>query len=447
MGFAGSFLSGIEPRMSAATLAGRLAEAEAATRRQPGHPLHWLQLGLTLNAAGQANQALEAFARAAALDPGFAEAQYNCGVILYHQGQLREAVDRYQAALASQPNFVLARSNLGVALEAMGDTEAALGAYNEAIASDPNNPSPYWNKALLLLRNGDYEEGWRFYEWRWSAGKIGPRRTFPGKRPWLGGTPLHGKTILLHAEQGLGDMIQFARFIPLVKALGARVVLESFTPLTALFESVAGADLVVSVGDDLPKFDLYCPLMSLPRALGITRETIPWPGAYLSAPPARVAVWKERLGLAQRARVGFVWKGNPRHEGDSARSIPLELLKSLFGTNADFVSLQKNATDTERALLDDNGVTHIGHMLTDFTDSAAVLETCDQIISVDTSLAHLAGAMAKPVWVLLPERADWRWLKDDEASPWYPTARLFRGGRQGLWQDVMARAARAMDSC
>ncbi len=430
--------------MSRATPPPGLAEAEDAARRHPGHPPHWLQFGLALNEAGQTAQALEAFINAATLDPGFAEAQYNCGVILYHQGELVAAAARYRAALARQPGFILARSNLGVTLEAMGETEAALGAYDEAIAADPNNPAPYWNKALLLLRNGKEEEGWRFYEWRWSAGKAGARREFPGKRPWLGGVALRGKTILLQAEQGLGDMIQFVRFIPLVKALGARVVLESFTPLTTLFGGVAGADLVVDVGGKLPRFDFYCPLMSLPLALGVTLARMPAPGAYLRAQPERVAVWGERLGPARRMRVGFVWKGNPRHEGDGVRSIKLELLRGLFGLDAEFISLQKDATDAERALLEEHGVRHVGHLLGDFADTAAVVEMCDQIISVDTSLAHLAGAMAKPVRVLLPARADWRWLKEGETTPWYPTARLLRGARQGQWEDVVRRAMEAL---
>ena len=421
-----------------------LAELEAAVRRHPRQPQNWLQLGLALNAASRSAQALECFEQAAALDPGFAQAQYNCGVILYHHGRLEEAVTRYHAALARQPQFHLARSNLGVALEAMGETEAAMVAYDAAITDDPNAASPYWNKALLLLRNGNYAEGWRYYEWRWSAGRVGQRREFPGKRPWLGGVPLRGKTILLHAEQGLGDMIQFARFIPQVAALGAKVVLECFTPLTALFQNVAGAEVVVGVGDPLPVFELYCPLMSLPLALGATLESIPWTGAYLGAPPERLAAWRERLGAPRRPRVGFVWKGNPRHEGDSARSMPLAMFKGLLHAGAEFLSLQKNATDAERALLDEHGVKHVGHLLEDFADTAAVLETCDQVISVDTSLAHLAGAMAKPLWVLLPERADWRWLKEGETSPWYPTARLFRGARQGQWEDVVERAAAAM---
>lgn len=416
-----------------------LADCEAAVRMHPNQPQNWLQLGLAQNAAERSDQALKCFEQATALDPGFAEAQYNCGVILYHHGQLAAAAERYRAALSTQPDFILARSNLGVTLEALGDAGAALAAYDEAIASDPNNPSPYWNKALLQLRNGDYAQGWRHYEWRWTAGKVGGRRSFPGKRLWLGGVPLAGKTILLHEEQGLGDMIQFARFVPQVAALGARVVLQTFTPLKALFEGMPGTEAVLDVTEALSKFDFYCPLMSLPLALGTTLETLPWHGPYLGATSARRVLWQKRLGKASRPRIGFVWKGNPRHEGDSARSIPLPVFKGVFHEGAEFLSLQKDATDAERAILDAHGVKHVGHLLADFVDTAAVLETCDLVISVDTSIAHLAGAMDKKLWLLLPERSDWRWLKEGETSPWYPTARLFRGNLQGVWDDVIEK--------
>lgn len=427
--------------MSSAVTVPSLADAESAIRRNASYPPHWLQLGLALNAENRAHDALQAFAHAAALDPRYAEAHYNCGVILHHQGQLEAAAKRFRTALEHMPGFVMARSNLGVTLEAIGDTQAALAAYDEAIAAGPNTPSPYWNKALLLLRNGQYEQGWRYYEWRWGAGKVGPRRLFPGKRLWLGGgVPLAGKTILLHEEQGLGDMIQVIRYVPTVLALGAKVIVESFTPLTTLFQQLSalpGVEAVIDVGAPLPHFDVYCPLMSLPCALGTTLEAIPWNGPYLAAPADRVSEWTERLGPAKARRVAVVWKGNPRHEGDTARSIPLSDFKKIFEADAEFISLQKDATDIERALLDANGVQPIGHLLTDFADTAAVLATCDLVVTVDTSVAHLAGAMGKPVWILLPARSDWRWLKTGDTSPWYPTARLFRASQQSIWNDVL----------
>ncbi|MDE8347144.1 MAG: tetratricopeptide repeat protein [Acidocella sp.] len=420
-----------------------LAELEAMVRRQPARREHWLNLGLGLNEAGRPDQALACFQQAAERDPGFAQAHYNCGVILYHQGKIAEAVARYRTALEIQPNFVMARANLGIALEAMDESDAALAAYDEASAIDPNAPGPYWNKALLLLRNGHYDQGWRYYEWRFSADSIGPgqiipRRTFPGRRLWLGGETLKGKTILLHEEQGLGDMIQFMRFVPMIAALGATIIIETFTPLTRLFQSLlatAGVQAVIGVGDKLPQFDLYCPMMSLPCALGVTLETLPADCPYLSAPGETNLAWQKQLGAAKKPRVAFVWKSNSGP--GAARSIPFKTFSALFSPEIEFISLQKSATDAEHALLDEHGINHIGHKLSDFADTAAVLEQCDLVISIDTALAHLAGALGKPVWILLPARAEWRWLKHTDTSPWYPSARLFRSKEQNTWSDII----------
>jgi len=324
-------------RLDSGEVASALQDLRACAQLAPSQPRVWLYLGNAENAGGDADAALKCFRRALEHGPGFAQAHYNCGVIHFHAGRLAAAAEAYSAAIAHEPDFVMAHSNLGVALEAMGASEAAEAAYDTAAQLDPNHASPRWNKALLQLRNGRYVEGWRLYEWRWAAGKGGPFRQFTGRPLWLGGRNLAGRTVLLHAEQGIGDAIQFARYAPLVAALGARVILEVFTPLVELCKSLAGVSEVVGAGDKLPKFDFHCPLMSLPLALGTDEKTIPGETPYLAAPEERRAAWAAKLGPAQRRRIAFAWKGNPKHEGDAMRSVPLDLFARLFGAEAEFI--------------------------------------------------------------------------------------------------------------
>jgi hypothetical protein len=405
----------------------------------------WLYLGNAENAAGRPDAALDCFARALERAPGFAQAHYNRGVIHFHAGRLEAAVEAYRAAISYQPSFVMAYNNLGVTLEAMDDTQAALDAYDAASRVDPNHASPPWNRALSQLREGQYGEGWPLYEWRWAAGKAAPFRQFPGRPLWLGGRNLLGRTILLHAEQGLGDSIQFVRYAPLLAAQGARVILEMFTPLLELCRSVAGVERLIGTGDRLPAFEFHCPLMSLPLAFGTRVETIPNDVPYLAASDDRCATWAERLGARTRRRIAFVWKGNPKHEGDRLRSLPLDLFTELFKADADFISLQCELTQAEAAILAGYPeVRQLGAALADFADTAAILATCDLVITVDTAVAHLAGAMGKPTWLLVPQRADWRWLKQSEQSPWYPTMRLFRGTKPDDWPNVIAEVAAAL---
>ena len=263
-------------------------------------------------------------------------------------------------------------------------------------------------------------------------------RHYPGRPLWLGGANLSGKTILLHPEQGLGDIIQFARFAPLLTALGARVILEVFTPLKPLFAGMEGVAEVIGSGEALPPFDVHCPLLSLPLALGITADTIPRAMPYIVPDPARVATWRASLGPATRPRIGFVWKGNPKFPRDKIRSVPLAEFAALFDADAEFLSLQKEVTDDERRLLVRHAnVRQMGPALEDFGETAAILALCDAAIVIDTSVAHLAGAMAKPTSLLLPARADWRWMQNKTDTPWYPTLRLFRQTRHADWSQPL----------
>lgn len=432
-------------KLETGDLASAMQDLSHAVEIAPDQARIWLILGNACSAAGQSEQALACFQQATTLDPGYAEAYYNIGVIRYHRDELDAAVEGYAAALTHKPDFILAQSNLGIALEAQGDTIGALAQYNGAIATDPNNASVRWNKALMLLRNSEYAEGWKLYEWRWSEGTAGPLRNYPGRPLWLGGIPIAGRTILLYAEQGLGDTIQFARYVKQVEAAGARVVLQVFPPLKTLFEAQPGAHQVIGVGEPLPAFDLQCPLMSLPLALGNTFDAASQGAPYIVPDPALVTAWKERLGTSSRLRVGLVWKGNPKNPTDALRSIPLDALTEVLGQVVEFVCLQQDATPTEVATLRASGNAHVFDAeLGDFNDTAALVACCDLVITVDTAMAHLAGAMGKPTWVLLAARSDWRWLKDQTDSPWYPSARLFRQAQQGVWQDVVEAVQAAL---
>lgn len=435
-------------RLQGGDAAGAVADLERALSLAPDNAALWLQLGVSREANGDASAALEAFERARMLDPSLAAAHYNCGVIQHRLGDLDAAVRSNRQAIALGDPPLAAWSNLGIALEQRGEAEEARAAYDAAIARAPNDPSAYWNKALLELRSGDHATGWKLYEWRWAAGKAGvPQRRYPGRPLWLGGTPLEGRTILLHPEQGLGDIIQFARFAPLLTARGAQVILEVFTPLKPLFAGMEGVAEVIGSGEPLPRFDLHCPLLSLPLALGITGETLPRETPYVTPDPARTAAWRASLGPATQPRIGFVWKGNPKFPNDAARSVKLADFATLFGADAEFLSLQKEVTEDERRLLASHAnVRQMGPALEDFGETAAILANCDAAIVIDTAVAHLAGALAIPAALLLPARADWRWMQNPTKTPWYPTLRLHRQPTPADWAEPLAGARTFLDT-
>jgi hypothetical protein len=289
---------------------------------------------------------------------------------------------------------------------------------------------------------GDFGRGWEQYEARWDTTQLAAmKRNFPQPR-WRGSHDLAGKTILLHAEQGLGDTIQFCRYVPDVAERGGRVVLEVQRPLHALMRTLAGAAEVISRGDPLPAFDLHCPLLSLPLAFGTTLKTVPSATPYLRASSSAAADWDARLGEKRRPRIGLAWSGS--YGNDPSRSIGLAPLLSLLEIDATFVSLQKDVRAADAGVLRGRrDLIHFGDALTNFSDTAALVSTLDLVISVDTSVAHLAGALGKPVWVLLPFVPDWRWLLDRETSPWYPTARLFREDGTRTWDTAIARVQHA----
>jgi tetratricopeptide (TPR) repeat protein len=433
--------------------------------------------GSVLGEMDRWGEALASCDRAIALNPGYADAYINRGDILLHLKRFREALasydhavalrptaeayshrsgalkalHRHREALAScdraialRPDFAEAYNNRALVLEDAGRLDEALADLDRAIALKPDYAWAHWNKALLKLLRGDYAEGWRLYEWRWKGPRKDSIRRF-SQPSWLGDRSIAGKTLLIHAEQGLGDTIQFCRYVPMVEALGAHVVLEVPSPLVSLISTLKGRFRLVEQGGPLPAFDLHCPIMSLPLAFKTQVETIPSTTPYLFADEARVHAWRDRLGPRARPRVGLVWSGTRDHKNDHNRSIPLRLLAPLCELPIEFHALQKEIGPEDKAVLANfESLRSYDADLHDFADTAALVHEIDLVISVDTSVAHLAGAMGKPVWILLPSAPDFRWMLDRSDSPWYPTATLIRQPAPGGWSTVISEVARRL---
>jgi tetratricopeptide (TPR) repeat protein len=412
---------------------------------RPRHAETLNNRGNTLRELRRFDEALESYDRALAVRPDYAIAYNNRGIALQELKRFDEALASYDRAISLRPNYVEAFNNRGVALQGMKRFDEALASYDRALAGRPNFPEVHYNKALCLLLTGDFERGWREHEWRWQCDWLqSTRRTF-AKPQWAKDENISGKTILLHAEQSFGDTIQFCRYLPLVKSRGARIVLEVPKALRKLMDTIPGAPEVITKGDALPEFDLHCPLMSLPLVLGTRLATIPSATPYLRAPSRTATDWAERLGPKRRPRIGLAWSGRPTHKNDHNRSMSLRSLLPLLGIDATFVSLQKDIRPDDAAVLKDHReVVDLTDALQDFADTAALVAKLDLVISVDTSVAHLTGALAKPIWVLLPFMPDWRWLLDRDDSPWYSTARLFRQDETRNWDGVVAGARTAL---
>jgi tetratricopeptide (TPR) repeat protein len=399
--------------------------------------------GLVFMAFNQFAEAVVDFERAVSLKPDFTEAYSDLGCALAKTGQFERAGENLHKAIAIDPRHVAGLNNLGSVLVELNQPHEALEYFDRAIAIDPGYAEAHLSKATSKLRLGDLQGGWIEYEWRWKC----PSQNLvhrPFEKPlWLGAEPIAGKVVLLHNDQGLGDALQFCRYVPLLRDRGAEVILEIDNPLRALLSRLPGISLVIAKGDPLPSFDFHCALTSLPLAFSTTLDTIPAEVPYLPRPGEETG---PRLGAGRRPRIGLVWCGNPNHLNDHNRSLRFaELLPLLDGVDAQFVSLQKNVRPEDELLLRQRGdVLDLGPQLRDFSATAAIIEQLDLVISVDTSVAHLAGGLGQPVWVLLPHIPDWRWLLDREDSPWYPTAQLFRQTATREWAPVVQRVRGAL---
>jgi len=405
----------------------------------PGKVEIYNVLGNVLTERGNYALAVEVFRRALALEPASAETICGLGFLLQCQGNLAAAADSYRCTLKLAPNLLAAHVQLGIIFVQQCDLAEAARCFERARELEPHYPDALYRLGTLHLLQGNFQLGWKEYENRWGTA-YGVRHNRRFRQKLWQGEPLQGSRILLHAEQGLGDTLQFIRYVPLVAAQGAKIILEVQPRLHRLLAQTPGTEEVVRCGEALPGFDWQCPLLSLPMIFGTGLDTVPAQIPYIFADPVQAAAWKQRL-RGKPLRIGLAWGGNPRYPHDLRRSIPLKALAPLTNLGgATFYSLQmgppaRQITQVRPAprLLD------LLHGQRDFADTAAIVANLDLVISIDTSVAHLAGAMGKPVWVLLHKSADWRWLLDREDSPWYPTARLFRQTTLGDWQGVMAR--------
>jgi tetratricopeptide (TPR) repeat protein len=420
-----------------------LAEFQAALVQIPRHlPQHAearINCGLAQAALGLSEAALADFDAALALMPGHPAAHYNRGVALIKLGRYEEAVAANDAALAVEAGHSNAWLNRGKALAQLNRYDEAIASYGQVLAIKKDHADAHFNQALALLTQEKYQRGFAAYEWRWRRTGMVPQKS-RGKPLWLGEYPLARKTVLLHGEQGLGDTIQFARYVPVLAAAGAKVVLEVQPELKALMSRLDGAPSVAARGETPSAFDVHCPLGSLPLALKTEPGNVPARTPYLTADGARLAKWSTDIGALPAPRIALAWSGNPNHDNDRNRSIALHRLAPLFeGSSASFISIQRDVRGDDAQTLAGSRITHVGDQLEDFADTAAVLALCDLVITVDTAAAHLAGAMGRPVFVLVPFAPDWRWTLSGEATPWYPSARLFRQTKPDDWDDVIAR--------
>jgi tetratricopeptide (TPR) repeat protein len=422
-----------------------VAEYREALRLNPNYAEAYLNLGNVQAAAKKTDEAIASYQHALRLNPRLAEAHYNIGVALAEQDKIEEAIAYYRQALEIKPNYLDAMANLGHALRAQGKLDEALATYEQLVQQSPDSPEAHMSRALVWLLLGDYERGWPEYEWRWKtkefAGTARPQ-------PRWDGSPLEGRTIAVTAEQGLGDIIQFVRYAAAVKARGGKVVVTCPRSLMTLLATCPGIDQLVPREEPLPPADVYASLLSLPAILGTTLATIPRNVPYLSANPELVEKWRSELADLPGFKIGIAWQGNPQFRGDRQRSVPLSCFEPLAKMNGvHLVSLQKGAGSEQLAEVADRfSVTELGTRLDTggdaFVDTAAVLKSLDLVITINSSLAHVAGALAAPTWIALGRGSfDWRWLLDRNDSPWYPTVRLFHQQKAGDWTEVMERIA------
>jgi tetratricopeptide (TPR) repeat protein len=403
-------------------------------------------LAITLDQMGQWEAALALQNQCVARAPDNANLRYNLGRVLHSLGRYDEAAEAYTHALERNTGLVAAAFNRGNSLHQALRMPEAIASFDLALSLEPGNANFHWSRALAALLHGDYASGWQHYERRWRRDGGEPQRQFQVPQ-WTGREALEGKTLLIHCEQGFGDVIQFSRYALDVIARGARVVFGAPLTLHPLLRSMHPSIKTILSNAEHPDFDFHCPVMSLPYAFSTTVDSIPAPCPYYVADPALTQAWNRKLGPPQRPRIGLVWFGNPKHLHDHRRSISLEALQPLLQLPMDFHSLQQETREQDRAELAQLPQLQLhGPQLTDFSQTAALIASLDLVVTVDTSIAHLAGALGKPVWILVHAVPDYRWLLERTDSPWYPSARLFRQTERDHWTEAIAELGAALQS-
>jgi Tfp pilus assembly protein PilF len=404
--------------------------------------------GFILQKMDRHEEALDFFSRSLEARPSYTPALLNRGVSLHQLGRLPQALEAFDRALALEPRNVKALYNRANILHELRRFDESLAAFGQTLALAPDSAEVQWNEGLTRLLLGDFERGWQQYEWRWKTESQQHQRRDFAQPLWLGGEALAGKTILVHAEQGFGDTLQFVRYLPKLAALGAEVMLEVKPGLLPLLSGMNSVTRVVVRGEPLPHFDFHCPVMSVPLAFKTTLDTIPADVPYLKVPSNRLQKW-DRLSRRQGFRVALAWAGSATHKQDQLRSISLQELAPVIAgaRSVEWFSVQRELRKGDAELLDKlPNVLRLGEELEDFADTAAVLSYADLVVTVDTAVAHLAGGLGRPVWVLVQHSPDFRWLLDREDSPWYPTLRIFRQDQARDWSGVVARVAMALES-
>ena len=433
-----------------------------------------------LHAKGQSLAALELFDQALLLDPDFVEAHSNRGNALRRLKRYGEAIASYRRAIALKDDYGPAHNNMGIAWQELNDYDTALACHDRALAINPSNSFAHnnraralravlrlrealesyeqaiackpdfteaiWNKAIVLLMLGEYEQGWALYESRRLVDEAFGKAESFGAPDWRGREPLGGKTLLLYNEQGLGDSIQFCRYAPLLADRGAEVLLRVQKPLAPLMAQLNGVSQVFTPDDPLPAIDFQCPLTSLPYSLGTRLDTVPAQTPYLQATPLASAKWEGYFQAHKKPRIGLVWRGNPLHTNDHNRSIALAQLVTALGESSDWFSLQKDVSAAEHAMLKQHGIKELGAELHSFDDTAAICSHLDMVVSVDTSVAHLAGALGTPTLMLLPYSPDYRWMVDRTDTPWYPRMQLLRQTKIGQWDEPLRALSSIVNS-
>jgi tetratricopeptide (TPR) repeat protein len=421
-------------------LEGAVANYEHALRLEPGHVHALNNLAVAFQAQGKVGEAEACLRRAICFNVDHPEAHSNLGNSLQDQGKLDEAVDCYRRAVRLSPDYLDAHNNLGNALRSQGLLSEAVASYDRALLLQSDHPQVRLSRALCWLQMGDFDRGWAEYEWRLKCDEY----SIPSfRQPVWDGAPLDGQTILLYADGGLGDTIQFIRYAPLVRERGGRVILYCQQQLARLAASCPGVEHATFESALVPEFEVYAPLMSLPRIFGTTLDNLPAEIPYLSADRSSIEQWSRELNPSSELKIGIAWQGNPGYRRDRERSFLLAQFEPV-ATLADvrLFSLQHGpGTEQIGEVTNRFAVTDLGSRLADFTEIAAVMRNLDLVIAPDTSLAHLGGALGVPVWLALSIAPDWRWLGNRLDSPWYPTIRLIRQRTRGAWGDVFERIA------
>jgi Flp pilus assembly protein TadD len=409
----------------------------------PNHAACFSNRGNVLKELKRLDEALISYDKAISIKPHYAEAYYNRGNVLKELKCLDEALISYDKAISIKPHYAEAYSNRGNVLKELKRLDEALISYDKAISIKPDYAEAYWNLSLCHLLNGNFKDGWQEYEWRLKHQDI---NKMPGMRSfdqffWLDEQFLKDKTILLYAEQGLGDTIQFCRYVAMVANLGAKVILEVQRPLTKLLKNLEGVNQIIAQGDRRPEFDLQCSLLSLPLAFKTSLNTIPPVSQNIISDAENLTKWQIKLGEKSKLRVGLVWSSVSNFKNDHMRSITLlDLLSALPKDGFEYICLQKEMKEIDKDTLKANSqIKFFGDLLNDFSDTAALIDCLDLVISTCTSVPHLSCSMGKETWIMLSYVPDWRWLIDRKDNPWYPSAKLYRQENIGSWNGVFEK--------